>query len=351
MKPYCCLVGVVSLLLCVSAQAAPCLSVLAPGYTVETYAVYSCPGTTYHILGMAWDTSGNMYLSHEETYNPTSESYGPIYRITADRTATKWLIDIPLPAKMVWGGGSSYHDYLYVAGGVWGESAIYRVSPDGQVSTFAQVSRGPHPLALDRTGRYGGYMYTATRASDRTYRIEPDGSVSVFSQFPKPAEDGGGPIDIAFDPGTAYGGLMYMTTDYVNTPASSGLFALDTLGNATRFAPAILGGHSVDIDPLGLFSGDLFVTGRIGAGRDVPYSIWQVTPDGAISEFARTTGVPAGLRTFAFGPDGALYAPLFFPDEEIVLVSRIAPVPLPSAVLLGVLGLSVAGWRLKRRIS
>jgi hypothetical protein len=342
------IVVVAGLFMC-SICTADMLNVLAPGYSADTYAVVSCPGTEYVPNDIAWDSQGNMYLSLISEYDEGAESYGSVYRVAPDRTVTKWLADVPIPRKMVWGGGSPYQDYLYVASGLWAGSAILKVAPDGQYSTFAQIYRAPHALAIDTTGNYGGYMYTATRAGDLTYRIKPDGTFSVFSQFPKPAESGGGPIDIAFDTFGKYGGSMYMSTDFLGAPASSGLFRLDALGQATRFAPSILGGYDIAIDPLGLFSGAMFASGRTGLSRDVAYSMWQVLTDGTISEFARTTGVRDGIRSFSFGPDGAMYVPLFFPDDGLVVVSRISAVPLPGAALLGAIGLSYSGWRLRRK--
>ncbi len=334
-------------LLCSSVRAG-ILDVLAPGYLVDTYAVYATPDSEYEPKSVTWDSSGNMYLSHWGTYSESTESYGSVYRVAPDRTATKWIQDIPLPRKTVWTAGSAYGDYLYIASGLWQASAILRSDVSGNVTTFAPISRAPHALALDTSGNYGGYMYTATRAGDRTYRIQPDGSISVFSEFPKPAESGGGPIDIAFDPGTAYGGLMYMATDFLNSPASSGLFSLDTSGNATRFAPDLLGGYDVEIDPFGLFSGSMFATGRLGLDRGDRFSVYQVSPGGGLSEFARAVGNSTGLMSFTFGPDGAMYIPQFFPDERMVVVSRVAPVPVPGASILGVLGLGTAAWRLRR---
>ena len=123
---------------------------------------------------------------------------------------------------------------------------------------------------------------------------------------------------------------MYIATDFLGAPDNSGLFALDVSGNATRFAPDILGASNVEVDTIGLFSGDMFVSGRIGLSQDDPISIWRVSPDGEIAEFAWSFFLaPSGLPTFTFGPDGAMYVPEFFPDSETVVITRISPISAP----------------------
>jgi hypothetical protein len=302
------------------------VEILDPNFLSQTYVSYECPGTERYIHEIAFDDKGNMYLSHWESYD---DSIGSVYCITPNGTVTKWIDGLPLPRRIVSGFGTAYDDYLYVGCGLWGDSAILQVKSDGTYQNFASVWRAPHALALDRYGNYGGYMYTATRASDHIYCITPEGTVSLFSAFPSPGGDGGGPLDICFDPGLKYGGFMYMATDFVGTPDNGGLFALDVSGNATRFAPDITGASSVEIDTMGLFSGDMFVSGRVGPSQDDTISIWRVSPDGEITEFAWSLSAPSGLPTFTFGPDGAMYVPEFFPDSETVEITRISPVSAP----------------------
>lgn len=338
-RQLCAVIGcIVTVVIGMGNVCAADVEVLDPLFLSEKYASYSCPGTDYHPREITFDNESNLYLSHWESYDTST---GSIYRVTPDGTATKWVDGLPLPRRIVSASGTAYDDYLYVGSGLWGDSAILQVKSDGTYKTFASISRAPHALALDRYGSYGGYMYAATRANDHIYYITPEGIVFLFSEFPSPGNDGGGPTDFCFDPGLEYGGFMYMATDFLGAPDNSGLFALDISGNPTRFAPDILGASNVEIDTIGLFSGSLFVSGRIGPSRDVPTSIWRVSPDGVITEFAISLLAPSGLPTFTFGPDGAMYIPEIFPDSETVVITRISPIPAPGAFVLGGIGVGM----------
>ena len=326
------------------------IEILDPAFVSQTYVSYECEGTEYYPRDIVFDSAGNMYLSHWESYDP---GQGSIYRVAPDGTVTKWSDAMPLPRAMASTSGTAYGDYLYVGSGTWGESAILQVNSDGTYSTFASVSRAPHALALDEYGRYGGYLYTATRSADHTYSIAPDGTVSLFSQFPSPNSDDGGPLDICFDPGTQYGGLMYMATDFEGTPSNSGVFSLDILGNPVRFAPDIVGASNVEIDIIGLFAGSMFVSGRIDSSQSISSIIWRVASDGTISEFARSTLAPDGLPIFTFGPDGAMYIPEYFPNTNTVEITRVTlmttPIPVPGALVLSSIGVGVISWLRRRR--
>lgn len=315
---------VIALVLCESAWG---LIVLDTDYTVETYATYSCPETPSAPSGMTFDAHGNLYLSQWGDYNSNE---GVIYRISPDRSATKWSDGLGTPRRMVWSGGTAYGEYLYVTDAT--SRNIARIDLDGNVSTFVSVSAMPHSLILDRTGDYGGFMYTATRGQDHTYRITTGGTATMFSNFPNTVP--GGPMDMDFDPGTDYGGLMYMATDCPYDPELSGLFALDTSGNAAKFAPDIVTASNVEIDPSILFGGELFVSGK--TDYDQPYySLWRVDPTGEATIFA-----DGPIGTFTFGPDGAMYVPEYSELEQMVVISRITPEPA-TILLLGLGGLAL----------
>ena len=315
---------------------------LVPGYAVESYVTYACPGTILAPREIAFDGSTRMYLSHWG-------HHGSIYRVNADKTVEQWATGLGTPRRIAWGGGTAYGDYLYVADA--DSLGILQIASDGADVPFVwPIFEAPTALAIDRTGTYGGQMFMATRVMDNVQVVTPTGSLAPFSDFPGSID--GGPLDLSFDPGVGYGGKLYITTSSPE-PTVSGLFGLDTAGNAARFAPLIVDAFTVEVDSLGLMGGQMFVSGK-SSFADPAYTIWQVDSSGAATPFARSTIGEGDLPTFTFGPDGALYVPEYCPDTQQVVISRITmlpvPIPAPGAGLLVCIGAACYA-RLRRRIA
>jgi hypothetical protein len=294
--------------LCVSVQA---ITLCEPGYCTKTFATYSKPeiGDT---RGLVFDSNGNLYATH-------GRPNGTIWRITPEGEASEFLSGLNTTCGIVWGGDTEYGDYLYVVEyETWG-GAIYRIGVDGEISHFASMDQplhAPTSLDLDKIGNYGGYLYVGTSAIDHIYYVNTNGSVVMFSEFPGWL-DGGAPYDIAFDPGTDYGGFMYVATKFSYTPEVSGLFALDYEGHASRFAPELAGAFRAEFDQYGMFGGQLFVIGW--TDLEQASALWRVRPDGAAVKFAETTA----SRGLAFGPDGAMYVAEYSPDDYLMTISMV----------------------------
>jgi hypothetical protein len=172
-------------------ESASGMQLVAPGYTAESYASYTQTGIG-PVSYMAFDDAGNLYATHRNA--------GAIWRVTPAGTAAQFASGFGT-LGIGWGGGTSYGDYLYVADGGVPNGQIRKINKSGVVSGFASFSPPLHGLGfaeIDRTGNYGGKLYTATASQDHTYSLSTSGVITLFSDFPG-WRDGGGPTDLAFD--------------------------------------------------------------------------------------------------------------------------------------------------------
>jgi len=289
----------------VFANCADALEVLEADYVAETYGVYSDSGINRSPWDMVFVADGNLYATQ---LNDRS-----LWRISPDGITEEVATGLGRPTGLVWGGGTAYGDYLYVA---VTDTGVIRVHLDGTVEGFASRNCAG-TLGLD----YGGLMYTTTGCVDHSYVVHPGGSVALFSNWPTHI-DGGGPTNVTFDNIGNYGNLLYIASSFNSSrPHVSGVFSMDPGGNATRFTDDIVRAYAVDFDPSEGFGGNMFVIGK--SGFDEPDLLWRVSPDGTATEFATLSGL--ATRGMAFGPDGALYVGEYLPDGEIVVVTRIAP--------------------------
>ena len=303
--------------------SASAVEILSPGYTVETYATYadSVKGIPRHI---AFDGSGNLYIAQQNS--------GSIWRVTSGRVAGQFATGFTAPSSLTWGGGSSYGNYLYVGDGA---VAIRRVALDGTTSPFANHN-SVSSLAIDKKGNYGGYLYAGTGGADDFHKVDTAGNIMSFSSWPG-LTDGGEPDGIAFDPGTSYGGLMYVGSAYgQNNANKSGLFTMNTSGTPTRFSNNLVYAYDLAFDTTGNFGGKLFAMGATSYG--LAGGLYRVDVDGTATQFASSSTLN-GLG-FAFGPDGAMYLSEYSSSNGMVTISRITPEPC-TLLLLG-LGAAIA---------
>lgn len=291
----------------VASAPAFALDILVPGYTVETYAAYT---------GAAQDPPGEMTFDANDNLYLTQDVSGTLHKITPAGVVTLFASGFTSSDTIEWGGGTAYGDYLYV-----GESPIYKVDLNGNKTPFANV-RCDASLTIDRTGNYGGYLYNGTGCIDDIKRIDTAGNIMTFSSWPGQT-DGGAPYGIAFDPGTAYGGLMFVGAAFQqNNAAKSGLFSMGTSGIPTRFSNNLVLAYALDFDKTGSFGNLLFAVGA--TAFNAPGGIYSVGTNGFATLFA-TSPTLTGLGMI-FGPDGALYVCEY--SSPVVTICRIAPEPV-----------------------
>jgi hypothetical protein len=314
--------SIVAATLLVASSPAWALTVLEPGYTVQSYSSYS--GAVSIPYSMVFDNAGNLYVSQPYA--------GQIVRVSPGGAASPFAGIFN--SGFDWTGGTAYGDYLYTAA----DDNVVRITPGGTTYPFAVGLPATSEVAVDRTGNYGGHLYVTTGGQDHIYSVDTAGNVNLFTSWPG-WTDGGGPIGIEFDTTGKYNRMMYVGTYFGQQDAAiSGLFAVNAMGGASRFSASLVQAFEIGFDAAGLFGNDMFVVGAGAWGG--PLSLWRVSPDGVTTEFAADTG--ATISSLAFGNDGAMYVAEYLAANDSVSIVRI--VPEPSTPLLLIIAALALRW-------
>jgi sugar lactone lactonase YvrE len=156
--------------------------------------------------------------------------------------------------------------------------SVYRVSPDGTVSTFATGMYGPTGLAFDSSGN----LYVAEFYGNDVSEVTPDGTVSTFATGIM------NPVGLAFDgSGNLY--VASQTGGYVDEITPDGTVSTFATGFAT---------------PVGLAFDS---TGNLYVAESDGNKVSKITPDGVVSTFA--TGFSGRPEYIGFDSSGNLFVP------------------------------------------
>jgi sugar lactone lactonase YvrE len=224
----------------------------------------------------------------------------------------------------------------------FGDGSIQRANPDGHVQPFVEGGlSGPVEIAFDRHNN----LYVATTFSNSITRVTPGGQVSTFASVT-------GPLGLAFDSS----GVLYTAS-----PLTSSISKIASDGTVTPFVTAGLDaplGLAVDrhdnlyvsnffvgsvskITPDGTVS--TFASGftqPLGLAFDAqdnlyvangPSTISKVAPDGTVSTFVSAgLSKPAGIT---FDRHGTLYVA----NEDGGSVSQVSPQGVVTTFVTGLL--------------
>jgi sugar lactone lactonase YvrE len=123
-----------------------------------------------HPSGLAFDRSGTLYVANFGNFNGTTVS-----RVAPDGSVSTFATGFRTPLGLAFGPDRS----LYVSNFASGE--IHRVTADGRLERFAQVSNTPlaqlQYLAFDSRGT----LYAVSLGHNVVYAIGPDGRARVFA--------------------------------------------------------------------------------------------------------------------------------------------------------------------------
>ena len=195
--------------------------------------------------------------------------------------------------------------------------AIYKIDTNYNVKPFLAEMMNATSIAFDR----GGQMYVSSRFDGAVYRVAPNGTMSAY------AEGMGVATGLAFDrQGNLYVGDRSGTIFKIGPDRQIFVFA--------TLEPSISAYH-LAFSP----NGNLFVTGPTTSSFD---SVYQIDPQGSVTNYYRGLGRPQGL---AFDVDGNLYVAASLAGKRGIV--RIAPDRQANLVVAGqaLVGLAFAPGR------
>jgi sugar lactone lactonase YvrE len=259
-------------------------------------AVYS---TDFAASGIAFDANKNLFV--------TDYDDGLIYKFTPAGTRTVFANGLHNPYALAFDSAGN----LFVTD--YGTGSVYKFTPDGAKSIFATGIFLAGGLAFGPNGvlYVGGYGHMSNGTSN-IYKLDSNGIKTVFTN--RVTSTGG----LAFD---SAGNL------FVGDFGANKIVKIDRAGQATVFATSVRQPAGVIFDP----AGNLLVA-DYGTSR-----ILKFTPDGTMSVFA--TGLN-GVTLFAYEPADTTPSP-----PQLLNISTRMRVLTGDKVLIGGFILTGSGPR------
>jgi sugar lactone lactonase YvrE len=272
-----------SLLLCSSSRLIVRVpeDVFSRNLTVETAAGLSAPASVavgvtvarnlHPVANPALDSQGNIFTTISGTRGQKVAT--SVFRIDSNRTAHPFLNDVMNATGLAFDGEGN----LYVSSRM--EGSIYKVTPDGQRSTYAEGMGVATGIAFDQEGN----LYVGDRTGT-IFKIGPDRQIFVFATI----EPSLAAYHLTFN---AAGDL------YVTGPTTSSfdhVLRITPAGEVSSFYRGLGRPQGMAFD----FEGNLYVAASLGGRRGVV----RLTPD-AQAEVVVSGSDLVGL---AFGRHGSL---------------------------------------------
>jgi len=215
---------------------------------------------TSGILGLTANSSGYLFA--------TNPGLGTVYKISPNGIVTTIATGLSNP----FGIALDSSDNVFVTNldlGVSGGSSIIKITPSDAITTFATGLFNPVFMTIDGSNN----LYVSNQGNNTISKITPSGTLSAF------APGINGPEGLAFDSS----GNLFVSSD------SNNIYKVTPSGVTSLFATTTLPQSSGLVFDA---SGNLLVSNRQGQ------SILEVTPGGSISTYAFNVynqGPPEGL--------------------------------------------------------
>jgi len=255
--------------------------VISRNLTVETGSGLSAPASVlvgvtiaenlHPVANPALDAQGNIFATFSGTRGQKVTT--SVFKIDSNRVMHPFLNEVMNATGIAF----DHEGNLFVSSRM--EGSIYKVTPDGQRSTYAQGMGVATGIAFDREEN----LYVGDRTGT-IFKISPDRQIFVFATV----EPSVAAFHLAFGPG----GSLYMTGP--TTSSFDHVLRISPAGEVSSFFQGLGRPQGLAFD----VEGNLYVTASLAGKRGVV----RITPD------AKAELVVSGydLVGLAFGPHGSL---------------------------------------------
>lgn len=219
------------------------------------------------------DKAGNVYASDYAGTGTANNGNGTVvYKISPDGKSTEFVTGLNGPAGSAFDADGAF----FVSN--FNDGTVTKVTPMGQKTTFASGLEGPVGLIIDAAGSIYVAVAGLTGPGTKVYKFSPSGQKTVFA-------------DLASLNGIALGGMAFdgqqnlYVSNFVNgriikiTPAGVASLFVDMAKAGVPFSPPI--GYVV-------FSNNRFYVTSIGG-----HQIYRISQDAVVTVLAGT-GVAGG---------------------------------------------------------
>jgi sugar lactone lactonase YvrE len=236
--------------------------------------------------GVAFNRVGNLFVTNTTFDGTTNQA--SIVKITPRGVQST----VATLSGNLFGTGVAFDpagNLFVMAGETDFTGTIYKITPDGVISTFGNTTGQAFGIAFDSAGN----LFAASGTDQMIYKFTPDGARSVFVG-PSAFTPNAGPVGLAFD---SLGNLFVSTESGCPPLESDSILKFTPDGVETTFATDLMLPRGLAFDP----SGNLFLTELLcdTTGSD----ILEFRPDGTRRVFAVVSGqTNSGPEWLAFQP-------------------------------------------------